>query len=154
VIPYHLTHVFTFIARLGAPDMIGDVGDGVRVDFPVVSGEVTGPKVTGTILAAGGDALRVSPNGVGNIDVWLVIKADDGALISVSYSGVADLGPDGFSKMLHGDPLPDGLMMYAAPRCSSGHPRYAWLNRDQFLGVGQLHPSRLEVVFDVYRVHD
>ncbi len=61
---------------------------------------MTGPKLRGKMLPGGGDWLTVRTDGVGILDVRATIESDDGALIYLAYTGVGDLGEDGYQNFL------------------------------------------------------
>jgi hypothetical protein len=92
---YRLEHIVSYTATLAAPEIIGPVAEGVRVNFYVTGGKATGPKVSGKILPVGGDWLTIRRDGVGILDVRATLQTHDGALIYVSCGGTHDLGEDG-----------------------------------------------------------
>jgi hypothetical protein len=151
VIEYHLEHLFSFNAFLDV-DVIGPVAEGVCVNFRVKSGEISGPKLRGTLRPTGGDWLTLRTDGVGALDVRVTFETEDGALLGVSYTGVADLGEDGHAKFLAGDPSPSPLPLRVVPRIQASHPSYTWLNRIQCPGIGEAYLDRGEVRYDVYAV--
>jgi Protein of unknown function (DUF3237) len=112
------------------------VAEGLRVNFYCQGGEVTGPKLQGRCRSVGGDWLTIRTDGVAILDVRTTLESHDGALIAVTYSGVADLGNDGHQRFLEGN-LPARLTLHVVPRCQTAHPGYLWLNRVQCLGVGE-----------------
>ena len=86
------------------------------------------------------------------LDVRATIETrNDEALIHVSYSGVGDLGEDGYERFLRGD-LPGSVPLRVVPRFLTAHPDYRWLNRLQCLGIGEVDLERSEVSYDVYAV--
>ena len=90
-------------------------------------------------------------DGMGILDVRAAFESHDGALIDAAYSGVADLGEDGYQKFLRQD-LPRTVQLRIAPRFRTVHPSYQWLNRVQCIGIGEVDMERLEVRYDVYAV--
>jgi Protein of unknown function (DUF3237) len=56
-------------------------------------GWVRGPSIRGEVIGPSGDWLRVMPNGARKLDVRLAIKADDGSIIFMSYTGRARASP-------------------------------------------------------------
>src|SRR5215467_8341259 len=63
--------------------------DGSRVIVNVrPGGWVKGPRITGKIIAPGGDWVTVTPSGVSRLDVRLLIETDDGAHIYMTYNGI------------------------------------------------------------------
>lgn len=151
MIDYHLEHLFSFSASLEV-DVIGPVAEGLRINFRATGGEISGPKLSGKLRPTGGDWLTLRTDGVSLLDVRITIETDDGALIGASYTGVADLGEDGYQKFLAGDPPPSVLPLRVVPRFQTSHPAYAWLNRVQCLGIGEAYLARNEVRYDVYAV--
>ena len=151
VIDYRLEHLFSYNAFLDM-EVIGAVAEGVRINFYVTSGEISGPKLRGKLRPVGGDWLTLRSDGVGILDVRATFETDDGALIYTSYSGVADLGEDGYQRFLAGEPPASGLPLRVVPRYQTSHASYTWLNRLQCLGIGQAFLERGEVRYDVYAV--
>jgi hypothetical protein len=49
--PYQIEHLFTYRLQLAPPQIIGPVPGDVRIDFPIVGGEITGPR-TAAVRAA------------------------------------------------------------------------------------------------------
>ena len=71
--------------------------------------------------------------------------------IYMAYTGVGDLGEDGYQKFLRGE-LPASVKLRVAPRFHTSHSKYLWLNRLQCLNIGEVDLQRLEVRYDVYAV--
>lgn len=148
---YHLEHLFSFTASLSPPEAIGPIAEGIRANYYVTGGKVKGPKVNGKVLPVGGDWLTIRTDGVGILDVRATIETDDGALIYTAYSGVSDLGKDGYQKVLQQE-APPVIDLHSAPRYYTAHPEYQWLNRVQCVGVGQVDMTKSEVAFDIYAI--
>ncbi|QQS45517.1 MAG: DUF3237 domain-containing protein [Acidobacteriota bacterium] len=145
-----LEHIFSYTASLNnPPEVIGPVAEGIRVNFYVSGGAVSGPKVNGRILPVGGDWLTLRKDGVGILDVRATMETSDGALIYTAYSGIVDFGEDGYDKFLKQELPPIGNLRIA-PRYFTAHPGYQWLNRIQCVGIGQSDISRSEVGYDIY----
>jgi len=53
--PYEVGHLFTYRLELAPPQVIGPVPGDVRVDFPIVGGEITGPRLQGSVKPGGAD---------------------------------------------------------------------------------------------------
>jgi hypothetical protein len=149
---YSLEHICSYSAQLqNPPEVIGPVPEGIRVNFYVTSGEVTGPKIRGILRPVGGDWLTLRTDGIGLLDVRATIETHDHALISIAYTGVGDLGEDGYHKFLQGA-LPPRVPLRVVPRFQTTHPTYQWLNRLQCLNIGEADLERFEVRYDVYAV--
>lgn len=134
-----------------APQFIGPGPDGLRVNFPIAGGTLKGPKLNGTVLPGGADFYCLRTDGVGQIDVRATAKTEDGAILYVTYAGVADLGENGYEDGLQGK-MPNPIRLRVAPRITTAHPDYAWLNRLQFIGVGESVPGSNLVVYDLYAI--
>lgn len=148
---HSLEHIFSFTGTLEPPLPVGPVPEGIRMIFPITGGEVTGPKVRGRVVPGGGDWLTGRRDGVAILDVRLTIETDDGALIYMFYTGVSDLGPDGYDRVSRGE-LPPLLKLRTAPRFLTAHPAYEWMNRVQCIAVGESVTMELRVGYDVYAV--
>jgi Protein of unknown function (DUF3237) len=97
----------------------------------------------------GGDWLTLRTDGMGILDVRATIETQEEALIYVSYTGVGDLGEDGYERFLRGEG--GGIVpLRVVPRFLTAHSDYQWLNRLQCVGIGQVNLESLEVGYDVY----
>ncbi len=154
---YSLQHIFTYTGVLAnPPEVIGPVPEGVRVNFYVVGGDIAGPgwqgkAMRGKLRPAGGDWVTVRSDGVALLDVRTTFEMEDGALIYVTYPGVADFGPGGQEKFVRGE-MPPVLKLHISPRFHTSHPEYQWLNRLHCLGIGEYHPEKNEARYDIYAV--
>jgi hypothetical protein len=83
--------------------------------------------------------------------VRATIETHDNALIYIAYTGVGDLGEDGYQKFFQGE-LPRALPLRVVPRFHTAHPAYQWLNRLQCLNIGEVDLERFEVRYDVYAI--
>ena len=147
-----LEHICSFWATLAAPEIIGPLAEGLRVNFYATDGEVLGPKMRGRLRPVGGDWLSLRPDGIAVLDVRATLELEDGALIYTTYGGIADLGPDGYERFLAGNP-PARFQLRITPRYYTGHPAYLWANRLQCLGIGEADMQQLRVSYDIYAVH-
>lgn len=146
---YKMEHVCTYRATLAPPEVFTAPPGDLRVNIYVTGGEVWGPKLQGKLKPLGADWLTLRTDGILMLDVNAVIESNDGALIDVQYNGVADLGPDGYNAFLRGEPVAK-FKIRAAPRMRTAHPAYQWINRKQFVNIGEGEIDKLEVSYDVY----
>lgn len=149
--PYKMDLAFSYSATLQPPEIIGPVAEGIRVNFHVAGGQMTGPKVRGSIRAVGADWLTIRRDGVAILDVRATMETHDGALLYIAYSGMSDLGEDGYQRFLDGQIGPI-LRLVTVPRLQCAHPAYQWVNRCQFVGVGEADLSTLCVRYDLYSI--
>ena len=152
MIEYELDHICSYTADLAnPPEVIGPVAEGIRANFYVTAGDVTGPRIQGKLRPVGGDWLTVRRDGVAVLDVRGTIETNDGALILVTYHGGIDAGESGYDDFANGT-LSPVMPIRVAPRFTTAHPDYLWLNRLQCLGIGQTDLENSRVMYDVYAV--
>ena len=145
-------HICTFTALLDPNfEVIGPTPSGLKMDVFVTGGTVKGKKLNGTFRAGGGDWLTIRPDGVGILDVRITLETDDGALIYFTYKGVADMGDDGYTRFLEGNPVLK-MPLRCAPLCLTSHPDYAWMNRKQFILVGEGDLTIPHASYDLYAI--
>ena len=127
------------------------MAEGLRVNFHITGGEITGTKLRGIVRPVGADWFTMRSDGVGILDVRATIETHDGALIYTTYTGIGDAGPDGYRKFMAGE-LPPRLPLRVVPRMSTAHPDYQWVNRVQFLNIGEADLEKHVVRYDIYAV--
>ena len=131
------------------PEVIGETGEGYRINFHVTSGSVVGPHIDAIVRPNGGDWMCIRRDGIGVIDVRITYETSDGALILDRAGGVFDLGPDGYAKVVAGQ-FSGWPPVYATATFSTGHPKWAWLNRCQGFGIGRVALEKRQVQCDIY----
>jgi hypothetical protein len=133
------------------PESFGAVPEGLNITFYIASGEIHGPRINARIRGEGGDWMLVRRDGVGMADVRITYETNDGALLLSRYYGIFDLGPDGYERALREDydPVPPLVL---APRFTTSHPSWLWLNRLQCLAVGRVTMADLIVRFDLFAI--
>lgn len=147
---YTLEHICSAeISLQNPPEIIGPTPEGLRLNVYITGGEITGERLSGNVLPVGGDWLTIRSDGVGILDIRATVETHDGALIYLSYHGMADAGEEGYTRFLEGD-LPQRVPLRGAPRFLTAHPDYLWLNRIQCLNVGEVDLDRWVVGYDLY----
>lgn len=131
------------------PEIIGETPEGLRVNFYVTGGEITGNRLNGKVLPVGGDWLTIRRDGVGILDVRATLEMDDGALIYLAYTGILEIGEDGYQRFLEGE-LPKAPTIRGAPRFLTSHPDYLWLNRLQCVNIGEANLEDYVVNYDLF----
>jgi hypothetical protein len=148
--PLQGQHLCALRAILRAPpEVIGPGPGGIRAQFYIQGGEVSGPQLRGRLRPVGGDWFTLWPDGMGELDVRLTIETHDGALVEARYGGLSDFGAQGYSQFLRGH-LPIRAALYTTPRFYTAHPDYQWLHRLACVGIGQADLERFEVSYDIY----
>lgn len=133
-----VTHLFTLVAEVAAPQLIEGGPQGSRMIVNVPGGRLTGARVQGTVVGPTGDWLTLRADGSARLDVRALIRTDDGALILITYNGIATPKPEG------------GLSVRAAPLFETADARYTWLNSVQAISIGDVPASMDRVSYEVY----
>jgi hypothetical protein len=149
---FALDHIFSYTGSLGPPEIIGEVPEGLRVNFYSTGGEISGPCIRGKVRPVGGDWMTVRHDGVAYLNVRTTFETHDEALILVTYEGLIDLGAGGYQAFLRGE-LPAIAKLRISPRFVTSHLDYAWLNRLFCLGVGEYRSETNVATYDVYAVY-
>ena len=131
--------------------VIGELPDGLRINFEVTEGRFVGPRFEGIVLPGGVNWMRIREDGVAMVNVTECLQTRTGARIDSLYGGILDLGPAGYARALRGefDPLPPFVV---APTHVTADKDLAWLNRAQCIGVGRVDMQALRAEYDVYVV--
>ncbi len=94
---------------------------------------------------------RSRADGATTLDVRLVLKADDGALITMTYQGMRHGPPDLLAKVEKGEAVdPSTYYFRINPRFETAAPQYDWLNRILAIGTGYRVPNG--PVYSVFEV--
>ncbi len=149
---YRLEHIMSYYITGKFPEIIGPLAEGLRLNFYITGGEVSGPKVLGKVRPGGGDWMTIRHDGIGILDIRATIETHDGALIYAAVGGTFDFGEDAYEQFLQGKQPPSGAPFRASPRYHTAHPSYLWLNRLHCLGIGAAYTERLRIAYDIYAV--
>ena len=145
-------HLFSYTVTIQMPpEVIGPVAEGIRANFYLTGGEITGPRCQGKVLPVGADWIVIRKDGVAMVDVRSTFEMADGALVYTVYNGIADPGPEAYDQFLNGTLQPQ-FPIRTAPRFHTAHPSYQWMNRVQAYGVGTVDMAAGSVTYDIYAV--
>ena len=150
-LPFGFDYLATITIPLKPPEIIGETPEGILVDWYWYPSEglVSGPRLQAHVRRLGGDWMTIRRDGIGVMDVRATLETHDGALLYVNYPGYFDLGPDGYRNFLERR-WPDKAPTRTTPRFHSAEGRYAWLNRVQCIGIGEVRMSESRYVYDLY----
>jgi hypothetical protein len=148
---YSLDYVCSLnILEGGGADLYGETPEGVRLHAFLRGGSVEGERLRGIIRPVGGSGFSLfRHDDICDIDLRMCLEMHDGALIYLCYGGVFDLGPGGVRRMLAGE-LRGRMPMRTVPRMLTSDARYAWVNRRQFVGIGEIDFDANTVQYDIY----
>jgi hypothetical protein len=142
--------LFNVEADLAAPEEIGPVPEGNRMNFYSKGGKFEGPKLRGKVRPVGGDWVVIRPDGVGQLDVRITLETDDGALIYAQYYGLIDFPGETKRAVAEGKDAPEKFKLLLSPIFRTSSDKYAWLNSVLAVGVGMTGENR--VTYSIYRI--
>ena len=142
-----------FVMRLDVHPLriIGATPAAYRRVGVVPSGVFEGKRLSGQVLDGGTDWQNVRSDGSTTLDVRLVLKTDDDALIGMTYRGIRSGPTDVIARIEKGDVVnPDGYYFRIAPLFEAAEPTYAWLNSLIAIGIG--HRSADGPIYSIFEV--
>jgi len=142
-----------FNMRLQVSDLqqVGDAPGGKRVVGVVAGGTFEGSRLKGTVLTGGSDWIIVRDDGAFTLNVRLVLKTDDGALIAMTYQGLRHGSPEVLAKVAKGEPVdPAQLYFRTAIFFETASEKYGWINC--IIGIGTGHRPPEGPVYEVFEL--
>lgn len=127
--------VFAFEARV---DVAETVHIGRGLDFtPITGGTVHGPRLSGKVLAGGGDR-STTHDGVTELDAHYLLQADDGSVIDIHNRGFWRATPEIDARVEAGEDLPETEYYYrTSPVFRTDAPAHRWLAASVFVGLAR-----------------
>ena len=130
--------LLTMNLLVGALQAIGPAPGGDRRIGVVVGGTFTGERLNGTVLEGGSDWIIARPDGSLLLDVRLVLKTDDGALIGLTYRGLRHGPAEIMAKVARGEEVdPASYYFRTTVMFETSAAKYDWLNRAFGIGTGR-----------------
>lgn len=132
---------FRFVANLEVElsDTItmGQGRAGQRRIIPIIGGRVQGPFFSGKVMHLGADWQTVFADGLVELDTRYAFQTDDGAIIEIKNYGFRHGSPDVLADLANGlDVDPSRYYMRTHARLETADPKYDWVNKTLFVGVG------------------
>jgi hypothetical protein len=155
-VPYALRQVHTrplFVMRLQVRPLqiIGDTPGAFRRVGVVPGGSFAGERLLGEVLDGGADWQAVRTDGSTTLDVRLVLKTTDGALIGMTYRGIRHGAADILARIDRGETVePNSYYFRIAPLFETASKNYAWLNTLVAIGTG--HRKADGPIYSVFEV--
>ena len=128
-----------FVMRLNVRPLqiIGLAAGPVRRVGVVFGGVFEGERLSGEVLDGGSDWQTVRSDSALTLDIRLVLKTDDEALIGMTYKGIRHGPPDILARIDRGEAVdPASYYFRIAPFFETAAPKYDWLNRILAIGIG------------------
>jgi hypothetical protein len=117
----------------------------------VPGGAFEGERLAGTVLDGGSDWQTVRGDGATMLNVRLVLKTHDEALIGMTYQGVRHGAPEIVARIESGDMVdPASYYFRIAPSFETAAAQYDWLNRIVAIGIG--HRRADGPIYSVFEV--
>ena len=120
------------VLRLSARklEIIGPTPAGIRRVGVIFGGSFAGERLSGEVLDGGADWQTVRTDGATTLDVRLMLKTHDGALIGMSYRGIRHGPPDIIARIEAGETVDPATHYFrTAPFFETAAPNYDWINR-------------------------
>jgi hypothetical protein len=141
-----------FVLREAVPPLlvVGDTPNGFRRIGLVQGGSFEGERLSGEVVS-GNDWQTVRPDSCTKLDVRLILRTTDGALIVMTYTVLRAGPPDVMEKLDKGEaPDPASYYFRMSPMFETSAKKYDWINRIISVGVGnRLADGPIYSVFEV-----
>jgi hypothetical protein len=117
----------------------------------VFGGVFEGERLSGEVLEGGSDWQTLRSDGAVTLDVRLILKTADGALIGMVYRGIRHGPPEIVARIEQGEVVdPTTHYFRIAPLFECAAPKYDWINRIVAIGIG--HRRADGPVYSVFEV--
>ena len=148
--PVELRHLCDFSIDF-EPTQYIPTGVGMRANYVIKQGTVTGERFNGELIAGGGDWVVVGPDRRADGQARDLVGADDGELVFVTNTGRIDLRDGIAERLLAGERLgPADFYARSCPLFETGSQRYGWLNSIVTVALNGLAPDHVD--YEIYEV--
>jgi hypothetical protein len=133
---------------------IGPAPDDIVLLYTVACGMFEGPHLHLTAVPnTGSEWNRMRGDGVISLESRQLLRTSAGDLFYITLSGIYDVGDDGYVDALD-DALKSSARAELAIRFYTAADNYRWLNRAQFVGVGQRDFAARTLRLQIFRAQD
>jgi Protein of unknown function (DUF3237) len=142
-----------FVMKLAVqPYLVVGETPGVNRRVGVVPGGVfDGERLRGTVTNGGVDWQTSRKDGATTLDVRLVLRTHDDALIGMSYQGLRHGPPDIIEAIAKGQEVDAaGYYFRTNPMFETAAKKYDWINRILAIGLGHRMPD--SVIYSVFEI--
>ena len=117
----------------------------------VTGGSFEGERLSGAVLDGSSDWQTVRSDGSTTLNVRLVLRTEDGALIGMTYQGLRHGPADIIARIEKGEVVdPASYYFRINPLFETGAAKYDWINRVIAVGIG--HRFADGPVYNVFEV--
>jgi hypothetical protein len=122
--------------------VVGQTPNGFRRIGVITGGSFEGERLSGEVVSGGNDWQTVRSDTCTKLDVRLLLKTTDGALIAMTYQ-VLRHGPLAVMQALDRGETIDPASYYfrLSGLFETSTPKYDWLNQIIAVGIGDRHPD-------------
>jgi hypothetical protein len=128
-----------FVMRLEVkpPLVVGSPPGSYRRIGVIPGGSFEGDRLSGKVLDGGSDWQIIRPDGAVNLNVRLVLRTNDDALVCMTYQGVRYGPPDVIARIDRGEVVdPQSYYFRIIPLFETSAPQYDWINHVVGIGIG------------------
>jgi Protein of unknown function (DUF3237) len=131
--------------------LVGATPDAYRRVGVVPGGSFEGERLSGVVLDGGSDWQTLRKDGATTLNVRLVLKTTDDALICMTYQGVRHGRPDVIARIENGEVVDPGSYYFRiVPLFETSASKYDWINRVVSVGIG--HRGADGPIYSVFEV--
>lgn len=140
-----------FMIEIAPPWVVGPTPAAHRRIGAIAGGRFAGERLRGEILPGGSDWQTVRSDSAWAIDVRMLMRTADDALIAVRYTGLRHGPPEVIAAIARGEDVsPDAYYMRVVPSFETAAPAYDWLNR--VIAVGHGHRVAGGALYSVFEI--
>jgi hypothetical protein len=156
ILPPELTAVrykplFIFQIEVKPPSIVGATPGHDRRIGEISGGRFEGDGLRGRILSGGSDWQSLRADGATTLNVRLVMQADEGDLIAMTYLGVRHGPKEVLDRIARGEKVnPTEYYMRATPYFETASQKYGWLNRVVSVAYG--HRVAGGAIYQVFEI--
>jgi len=129
-----------FVMRLDVAKpllVVGQTPEGYRRTCVIRGGFFEGDRLSGKVLDGGSDWQTVRHDGSVTLNVKLVLRTNDNALVSMMYQGVRHGPADVIARLENGETVdPRSYYFRINTSFQTSAPQYDWVNHVIGLGIG------------------
>lgn len=134
-------HIFDMMVHLQSPLDVGGTPKGNRQILIGDHGAFRGERLEGRILPNGADWFLVRADGVGELDVRVVLQTEDEELIYMRSEGFLKFSNEMAKAVLSGTAEPSDYYFRERTVFETGSEKYGWLNSVVAVGTGWYKPG-------------
>ena len=141
-----------FVMRLDSRmQIVGPTPGSMRRVGAVSGGVFEGERLSGEVLDSGNDWQTVRSDSAVTLDVRLVLKTNDEAMIGMTYRGIRHGSPDILARIDRGETVDPATYYFRVTSFfETAAPKYDWLNR--LIGIGIGHRTAEGPIYSLFEL--